>query len=60
MKAKKLIFNGPKILLLFLMLIPVFLIDGILSIIAIVVLYPFDKLRSLIERALMNLTESLR
>jgi len=60
MKAKRLIVNGPKILLLFVLLIPVFLIDGILSIIAIIILWPFDSLRSVIEKALVTLTKSLK
>lgn len=60
MKAKRLIVNGPKILLLFALLIPVFLIDGILSAIAIIILWPFDSLRSVIEKALVTLTKSLK
>lgn len=60
MKAKKLIINGPKIILLFILLFPVFLIDGILSIIAMIILYPFDKLRSILELALIKLTQSLK
>jgi hypothetical protein len=59
MKYKKLILNGPKIFLLFIVLFPVFIIDGIISIVAVVVVWPFDKLRSLLETALTKLINSI-
>mgnify|MGYP003110663064 CR=1 FL=1 len=59
MRYNRLILNGPKILLLFILLIPVFIIDGIISIIAIIVLWPFDKLRSVLETALTRLINTI-
>jgi len=59
MKYKKLLLNGPKILILFILLIPVFVVDGILSIFAYVVLWPFEKLREIIETILTKLINSI-
>jgi len=59
MKYKKLLFNGPKILILFVLLIPVFIMDGLISIFALLLIWPFEKLRTILETALTTLINTI-